>query len=339
MASLKEIAQAAGVSIGTVSVVLNGRADELRIAKQTRDRILVVAKELDYHPNVAARRLRKAGEGSRPTIAIFWANDFPSELLGRFFSGIQHSILNKGMQCEMIVQPFRPSELHLAKQLATDDLCNGAILTGISDEDLRFLEEAELKIPVVVFNRRLDKYSSFYVDDYEAGRKAAELFAASGRRHAGLIAPDVESSSILLRCKGFLEGCQSLGLQVLPEHERYAVLNMGGGQEAAAAMLEGQRPDALFFPNGIMAVGAVSAFQRAGVRIPEDLAIITYGNSEHEQYTVPSLTSMILPVEEMASSCLEILMDLLKGRDMNVSRLYPTPVIFRESFPEHKYKV
>ncbi|GFN30788.1 LacI family DNA-binding transcriptional regulator [Paenibacillus xylaniclasticus] len=334
MASLKEIAQAAGVSIGTVSVVLNGKADELRIAQQTRERIWAAAKQLDYHPNVTARRLRKGAEQNRPTIAVFWANDFPSELLGRFFSGIQHSILNNGIQCEVIVQPYRPSELHLAERLRSDELCNGAILTGVSDEDIRYLEATVLKVPVVVFNRRMKNYSSVYVDDYEAGYKAAELFASSGRLRPGIIAPNVSSSSILARSRGFLEGCQSLGLNVKPHHEQYAVLNMSGGLEAAKYLLEGEWPDSLFFPNGIMAVGAMSTFRRTGVRIPDDVAIITYGNSEHEQYTVPSLTSMTLPVEEMACACLELLLDMLKGKDVLTSRLYETPVVFRESFPE-----
>ncbi|MBB3108046.1 LacI family transcriptional regulator [Paenibacillus phyllosphaerae] len=332
MAGLKDIAELAGVSVGTVSLVLNGRARDLRISPETEEKIVQAARQLDYRPNTAARRLRRAGNENLPTIAVYWASDFPSELLGRFFIGIQNSLLDRH-EFEVTVQPYRQSELHQSNLLSASELYNGVILTGVSDADIQFLEENPMKSPVVVFNRRLTSYSSVYVDDEEAGRKAAALFAAKGHKLVGMIAPDVRTSSINHRKNGFIHGAREHGME-LPEACIYQVpMSMHGGQIAAEHLVTVRdRPTALFFPNGIMAVGALPVLHRAGIRIPDDLEIITYGDSEHERFTLPSLSSLILPVEAMASSCIDVLMKTIKGqmRSPHAER-FETPFVFRES--------
>ncbi|MFC4098252.1 LacI family DNA-binding transcriptional regulator [Paenibacillus xanthanilyticus] len=334
MAGQKEIAELAGVSVGTVSLVLNGRAKELRISPATEEKILQAARELDYRPNVSARRLRRSGSDSVPTIAVFWASDFPSELLGRFFVGIQNSLLGKH-EFEVMVQPYRQSELHATNLLTAGELFNGVILTGISDSDIQFLEENRIRSPIVVFNRRLSNYSSVYVDDVEAGRKTAALFAAKGHKRVGMIAPDVQSVSITGRRMGFMDGARELGLELADAFNLQVQMSMLGGQEAASSLMESSElPTALFFPNGIMAVGALPVLHRAGVRIPEEMEIITYGDSEHERFTLPALTSLILPVEDMASACVDLLMGILQGQlQAPHAERFETPFVFRESCP------
>lgn len=332
MAGLKEIAELAGVSVGTVSLVLNGRAKELRISPATEDKILQAARELDYRPNVSARRLRRSAHDSVPTIAVFWASDFPSELLGRFFIGLQNSLLGKH-EFEVMVQPYRQSELHASNLLTAGELFHGVILTGVSDSDIQFLEENPIRSPIVVFNRRLSNYSSVYVDDVEAGRKTAALFAAKGHRRVGMIAPDVQTVSISGRRTGFMDGAREHGLE-LPDAFNFQVpMSMLGGQIAAGMLTAlSEPPTALFFPNGIMAVGALPVLHRAGIRIPEELEIVTYGDSEHERFTLPALSSQILPVETMASACVDVLMGILKGQlQAPHAERFETPFVFRES--------
>ena len=104
---IKQIAEQAGVSPGTVSLVLNGRGDELRISKVTQQRVKEVAKELNYQPNIYARRLRstKTGKTSK-VIAVFWSTEFMDDMMGRFFLGMQKVLLDGGHEVEFFIQLF-----------------------------------------------------------------------------------------------------------------------------------------------------------------------------------------------------------------------------------------
>lgn len=335
MSTIKEIARATNLSVGTVSLVLNGRGDELRISKKTQERVLETAKRLGYSPNVSARRLRQARSGAVPVIAAFWPTDLAPDILGRFFSGAQSSLLQQEKEFEMMIQPYRRSQIHKMRKLCEAGIFNGAILTGISEEDQKYLEEHPLGIPAVLFNRESRVYANVHVDNYEIGRKTAELFASRGHRRVGLIMPDYgEKTRSSLRNQGFIESCERYGLTLEPGHIQSGPLTLEGGNTAARRMLElgGEPPTAVFCSISMMAVAALPVFHQAGIRIPDLMEIVTYGDHEIERYTYPSLSTIKLPVEEMAQACIRLVMDNIRGvRREPVSLVYETPFVFRES--------
>lgn len=335
MSTIKEIAEKTKLSVGTVSIVLNGRGDEMRISKKTQQLILEAAQGVGYVPNMSARRLRQSGGRNLPVIATFWPSDLSSDLLGRFFMGAQSSILEQEYAFEMTIQPFKRKHIHRIKEICDSGMYHGVILTGISAEDQRYLEDNPLNVPTVLFNRKSSIYSCVHVDTYEIGRKSAELFALRGHKKVGTIVPDnLVRSENNLRFKGFVESCAKYGLELEERHIQAAPMTMEGGNAAARRIVEGggELPTAMFFPLGIMAVAALPVFHRANIKIPDAMEILTYGDHDAEKYSVPSLSTVKLPVEEMAAACIRLAM----GRILDPSTkpkavVFETPFIFRES--------
>jgi len=335
LSTMKRIAEETNLSIGTVSLVLNGRGDELRISKKTQQLVLETARRLGYLPNVSARRLRQASGAAIPVIAAFWPTDLSPEIIGRFFAGAHRSMLQQENEFEMMIQPYRRSQIHKLRSVCDLGIYNGIIITGLSEADQRYLEEHPLGVPTVLFNRESRVYSNVRVDNYEIGRKTAELFASRGHRRVGIIMPDYgEQTRISLRNKGFIESCKTYGLTIERGHIQSAPMTMEGGNIAARRMLEAgsEPPTAVFFSISTMAVAALPVFHQAGIRIPDRMEIMTYGDHEIERYTFPSLSTVKLPVEEMAQACIRLVIDSIRGlRDEPASLVYETPFVFRES--------
>jgi DNA-binding LacI/PurR family transcriptional regulator len=335
MSTIKEIAERTNLSIGTISIVLNGRGDEMRISKKTQQRILEAAQGVGYLPNVSARRLRQSNARNIPVIAAFWPSDLSSDLLGRFFVGAQSSILEQEPEFEMTIQPYNRKHIHRIKEICDRGIYHGAILTGISAEDQRYLEDHPLGVPTVLFNRHSSSYSCVHVDTYETGRKSAELFAERGHKRVGTIVPNhLVNAENNQRFIGFVESCRKYGLELEERHIQAAPMSMEGGNEAAKKIVEGggELPTAMFFPLGLMAVAALPVFHRAGVHIPDKMEILTYGDHDAEKYSVPSLSTVKLPVEEMAAACIRLVMSrILDPSAAPKALVFETPFIFRES--------
>jgi len=335
MSTIKEIAERTKLSVGTVSIVLNGRGDEMRISKKTQQRVLEAAQGLGYLPNISARRLRQSGTRNIPAIATFWPSDLAPELLGRFFTGAQSPILEQEYAFEMSIQPYKRGHVEKIKEMCDSGMYHGAIITGVSAEEQRYLESNRCNVPTVLFNRESSVYSCVYVDSYEIGRKVAELFANRGHKKVGMIVPEhLVNAENNLRYRGFVESCGRYGLEIEDRHIQVAPMSMEGGNSAARRIVEGggRVPTAMFFPIGIMAVAALPVFHRASIRIPDDLEIVTYGDHEAEKYSVPSLSTVKLPVEEMAAACIRLVMGLIQDPGVGPkSVVFETPFIFRES--------
>lgn len=336
MTTIKEIAKLTNLSVGTVSLVLNGRGDQMRISKETQKRVLDAAKGSGYHPNVSARRLRQSGAKNVPVIATFWPSDLSASVLGRFFMAVQDPVLEHEYEFEMLIKPYKPQHIHKLKEMCDSGMFNAAIITGVSEENQRYLEDNDLSIPITLFNRSSNKYCSVYVDNYEIGRKTAELFASRGHRKVGMIVPESTMSSTDARKRGFIESCPRYGLELEERHISSGQLSMIGGQTAMRQMAGtgGSLPTALFFPISVMAVGALPVFPEKGIRIPEDMEIMTYGDHDFEQFSYPSLSAIHFPVEKMASACIRLMMDTISGAiHVPKSIVFDTPFIFRQTCP------
>jgi len=333
--TIKDIAERTNLSIGTVSIVLNGRGDEMRISKKTQQRIIEAAQGLGYLPNVSARRLRQSNARNMPVIAIFWPSDLSADLLGRFIMGAQSCVLAQEAEFEMTIHPYKRNDTERIRDICGGGGYHGAILTGLSADEQDELEKDKLTVPTVLFNRMSNIYSCAYVDTYEIGRRSAELFASRGHQRVGTIVPDYPIDTMKnLRFKGFVEACAKYGLQLEPHHIQAAPMTMAGGNAATKRILESGEPlpTAMYYPLGPMAVAALPEFYRAGVAIPEQMEILTYGDHDAESYSVPSLSTVKLPVEEMAEGCIRLVMARVLDTSAKPTAVpFETPFVFRES--------
>lgn len=332
MATIREIAELANVSIGTVSFVLNGKGTEMRISETTQLRVLEAAKELGYQPSLSARRLQ-SNEKAIPVIAILWTLDTRTSLISRFLQGIQKKSLYNDGTFELVIQPYENDKLDEVGSLMSGMHFNGAIVANASKKDLQYLEGAELKVPIVLYQRMSEKYSAVFVDSKKTGGDVAEAFIAGGHRNIGLVIPQISSQAVELRELGFKEKIEAHNLQLKNENIRYGEFSEEGGYNVTKKLIEENEilPTAIFYLSDHMALGALTAFYEAGIKVPEELEIIGHDNEEFTRFTMPPLSTIHLPVEEMAEACVRQLLGIIK-HEVNAS----DSILFESNLIERK---
>ena len=334
--SIKMLAKKINLSPATVSAVLNGRGDELRISKETQNRIWKEAKELGYRPNIYARRLRQQSKGNSATvIGILWPSVYSSELLVRFFDSIQNSILNEEINVEIIYKPYRLSEIYKLEDVFKEHLFNGVIIVGATDKDIEYVSTVECSMPIVFFNRQNDKFGSVCIDNYKAGEKVAQLLSARGHKSVGFVEPGLYSYNFSMRKIGFLDGCQKRGIAISPEHLIVETPDEQGGRRSMEKLLQSASlPTVLFFLASSFLPGAYPILHKNGIRIPEDIEIICYSDMLSCKLMNPSVTVIDLPIEKMVKKCLFLILDMINGQIQDSVNIFEeTYFIFRESCP------
>ena len=289
---MKDIARDLGVSVVTVSKVLRNHGD---ISKETRQRVLKRMKELNYRPNLAARALIT---GKTYTIGLI-----VPDLLHPFFAQVAKALSGVfRKQGYSLILSSSEEDPELEKQELEVLLTRrvDALLIASAQwtvESFRQIEEQQ--IPYVLIDRRFVGLAANFVgvDDEAAGALAtAHLIEQGCRRIAHIRGP--ETSTALGRLEGYKRALAAQGLSALPEH----IAPIGtsgddrgepGGYEAAQKLLAtSPRPDGIFCFNDPIALGAMRAILDAGLRIPEDIAVVGCGNVLYSDFLRVPLTSI-----------------------------------------------
>jgi LacI family transcriptional regulator len=332
---IKQIAQLLQLSPSTVSIVLNGRGDKLRISRKTQKLVLGAAKDLNYQPNIYARRLRRAGERDAGRIvAIFWNSRFTDDL-GKFFKGASATIAKNSYSIEFMLHLFDEDRLGDLRDSMTSQKYNGIIVCAPSDSDLDFLCGTTLDVPLVLSNRSNSKYSGIYTDNFVTGGNCARLFAANGHKKVGIIGVSGKSSGSTIRRFGFMNECERLGIEVrdewIAESPDYDIT---GGYQCAMRILGcAQAPTGLFILTDTQALGAAIALKERKVRVPEDMEILAYGNSDMFDIMSPKISSVAVSRELMAESAVNLLMTKIENNITEpISKILVPEYRFRDSF-------
>jgi DNA-binding LacI/PurR family transcriptional regulator len=334
---IKQIAEKLGISPGTVSIVLNGRGDEMRISKATQQRVQSMAKEMNYQPNIYARRLRKSGdkEASR-VIALFMNIETTGDMIKGFYKGLWKAGKEKNYHIEYMIQFFEYDNLENYSEYMNSSLYSGLIVMGLSEKDIEFLSRTEFNLPVIVMNVSGERFSSVYVDEYQLGRECGKLFGQKGIKKAGLITSFKKGRGSEMRQIGFCQTCQEYGIElrnewiVNVEHRDF----MNGYEAGKQLIASGEKPQALFVMSDLMAIGTVYALVEAGYHMPEDIEVICYGDdNELIRKMKPSITCVSFKRDEMAEDALNLLMTIIDNNIvMPLTKIAPSEFIFRDTF-------
>ncbi len=153
-------------------------------------------------------------------------------MLVRFFDGIQHAMLEDDADIEVIYKPYPYGAIDRVGDVFETNPFHGVILFGASDRDVECVKALHPRMPIVLFNRRSEIYSSVCVDEYETGAMVARLFHARGHTSAGLVEANLGLHHHMRRHNGFIETAEKLGLTVFPQHIRQGDNSETGGQSA-----------------------------------------------------------------------------------------------------------
>ena len=303
--TISDVARQAGVSIKTVSRVMNNEAG---VRADTRAKVLQVMADLRYRPSQSARSLA----GARSYLIGLLYYD-PS---AAFVSGVQqgatmrcreagyHLVVESmdndahdlGEQVHRMVSTLRPDGMIL-----TPPLCdNPHVLQALVDSDT----------PTVLVSPAYQRKGmpSVRMDDVRAAEEITALLLGLGHRRIAFIRGAADQVASPLREQGFLKAMKAAGVEVLPELVLDGDFRFDSGFAAAQQLLRlPQRPTAVFASNDDMALGVLAAAQRAGLAIPDDLAIAGFDDSPASSLVWPPLTTMRQPTVAMARTAVELL--------------------------------
>ena len=336
---IKDIAERAGVSTGTASIVLNGHGDAMRISKPTQQRVLDAAREMNYRLG-SYRRESMSNEPTRRAVAVFWSVDLIDEEMGYFFSGIHSVIIEKSLDIEVYIKLYDIGTLHTYIDIMHPSRYSGIIICGPSDADMAFLDSVSFMLPIVLMGRNSEKFNYVYTNYYEIGRNVAKLFKERGHERVGILTLKRRIHGSSLRQLGFLDSCEAYGLTIRPEWiQEGQARNYDSGYAAADAMLKsGSQPSAIFITAPGLALGCIDACRGAGLSVPQDMEILVFGDDSLFAHYTPSISAVRTPVRELAINALSLLMLILENNiTMPMGRFLFGEYIFREScggFPD-----
>lgn len=314
--TLKDVAQAAGVSVKTVSNVVNGY---VHVSTETRTRVQRAIDELNYRPNMTARRLRSGRTGVLALTVPELSVPYFAEL-----AGLVVSTAGRRGYTVLIDQTngVRERELVVLEGIR-DHLVDGVLLSPLrlSAADLR---ERSDRTPLVLLGERGLAGDHVGIDNVQAAHEATRHLIRRGcRRIAAVGAQEGPSGATAhQRLDGYRAALREAGMPVRPELIVTArAFHRAEGAAAASLLLElPERPDGVFCFNDSLALGALWCLLTRGIAVPEQMALIGFDDSEEGRFSVPSLSTVAPDKKGIAEMSVALLLDRICGTDTGGQR-------------------
>ncbi|MDR7544813.1 MAG: LacI family DNA-binding transcriptional regulator [Armatimonadota bacterium] len=327
--TIREVAQAAGVSVATVSRVVSGSAYGVR--PDTRGRVLAAVARLRYQPNLVARGLKKRVTGTVGLIV--------PDISNPFFPAIARGIEDVASRAGMGVLLCNTYE-DLAKErtylaLLDKRMVDGLIFAtvGANTAHLRMLRRQG--VPVVLVARAPDRVSidAVLVDNRRGAREATEHLLRLGHRRIAFIGGPPTLPVANERLAGYQDALASAGIVADPAVICDGGFRAEGGGAAVRELLERRtRFTAIVAANDLMAIGGMEELRRCGRRVPQDVAVVGFDDITFASLVEPRLTTVAQPKYRMGCLAMERLLELLGGGDRRPRRLVLEPrLVVRDS--------
>jgi LacI family transcriptional regulator len=336
MPTMRDIARAANVSIGTVSNFFNN--PDL-VAEDTCNAINDAIKKVGYHPNAAARSLKTKQTlriGLVPLISLEenYSLDPGDYAFLEFLSGVNTCAAEVGYGVLLSAAISSNQEIQKYEKLVGERQVDGIILMGIraDDERLRLLQESQF--PFICYGRDVREPDYPYIDvDGAAGiSNSIDYLVNQGHNRIGFITPPAELACFAQRWEGFETGMKKNGLPVVPEYIEHGGFTERDGQSAMHLLLDlPQPPTAVLTANDICAFGAMRAVQARGLITGKDISVIGFDNIRLASHWHPSLTTISQPFRKIGILCAENLIQCVTDKDCLPQILIEPKLIERQS--------
>jgi LacI family transcriptional regulator len=327
--TIDDVAELAGVSIKTVSRVLNR---EPHVREATRERVEAAAAQLNYTPNVSARALA----GSRSyLIGLYYDNPSPG-WVGQIEQGAMTACRNAGYH--LIVEQLKDEEGALAERVTalqarvrpdgvilTPPLCdNPALLEALEKTGARYVRIAP--------SWDLQRSAYVHMDDHRAAYEMTTYLQGLGHRDIAFVCGPADHVAAGRRRDGFVDAMKAAGLPVKPGRIQTGAFSFRSGLEAGERLLNiADRPTAIFAGNDDMALGVMALASRLHIEIPDDLTLVGFDDSPSAQVVWPQLTTVRQPTSEMAATAAEVLIGRALDEGGPRGRLLDFQLVVRES--------
>lgn len=330
--TIYDISEKAGVSIATVSRVLNNSSN---VSDKTRRKVLDVMEANGYTPNVFARGL---GLDTMKTIGILCADSSDLYLAKAVYYLEQH-LRNNAYDTILCCTGYEPERKKNCMELLLSKRVDGVILCGSNflhdkEEDNEYIRQAAAQLPVMMMNADYDYENvySCYCDDHRSMMNATRTMIESGHKNI-LYLYNSHTSSSMRKLSGFTAGLEMAGLPIQKEYQCY----YNGSHENIDEMVdfikglanEGKSFDGVIASDDALALAAVKYAHSIGLSIPDELSVIGYNNSLLAKCSTPELTSIDNQLETLCKTLIHTLISILNGESMPQKSIFYGELIKR----------
>lgn len=334
--TLHDLAKRCSVSTATVSAVVNGA---VWVSEITRVRVQSAIDEMGYHPNQLARGLKRRQGHAVGVIVSDLTNPFFTEVV----RGLSHALLSSGRTLSLCDSDHRLDLGSANLRMLIESQIAGLVVIGdsVPERALHAFALARRRIPIIAVERDYDmpEVSCLLVDSEMGAYEATTHLISSGcERIAMITGPASGAGSAtygrMQRYAGYCRALVESDRAVDPEMVVEGTFRYESGRDAMRWLLSRpQPPDAVFAANDMMALGAMSVVRDAGLRIPDDIALVGFDNVPMTALTSPALTTLAMPMAELGHVAATLLDDQLRhdGAHTAVRRVFSARLVVRAS--------
>jgi LacI family transcriptional regulator len=314
---MKEVAERAGVSLTTVSHVIN---QTRFVSEGVTSRVKAAMQELDYRPNELARSLRRGQTNTIGLILPDSSNPYFAEIgqaIESYAYDSSYSVI-LGNTSGKIEKEDHYIDVFLTKQVA------GIIFVAAGAQTSAVKDLLIHNFPVVLVDRDLDdiQVDAVLLDNYHCGYMATEHLIKLGHQCIGLVSGPFNLTPSAERIVGYKDALNDAGLECDDKLMIKGNFNPKSGYEAANELLTlPNRPTAIFAMNDLMAIGVIRAVHEQGLKVPDDLAIVGFDDIELASYTIPPLTTIAQPTKGISQQAVELLTERIDQPDLKPRRI------------------
>lgn len=325
-ANITDVAKAANVSVATVSRALN---EPEKVSSETQNRIKEAIRELNYRPNRLGVRLRK----QKTNVLLVLVSDLGNPFFSDILYGMDETAQKHGYSL-MVVSTYFNTERERSSLLALEQrTVDGAVLLSsmLPTEEINYYDAHFPIIQCCDFNED-STAMHVSIDNYKATEQVVEYFLALGRKRIAAIGLSNNFISSRLRAKAYRETLERHGIAFEPDMFQVVPHTFEYGITATQVLLRlPEPPDAIFCMSDIIAAGAVRALADAGIRVPEDVALIGFDNVVISKIITPPLSTVGQPMRQIGNTAIEALIERMKGHPVTKEIYLDHELILRKT--------
>lgn len=295
--------------------------------------MLDVIQQTGYTPNAVARSLVSGRTGVIGLVIPSRVHSlFEDPYFSRLIQGISSASNEAGNTLSLFIFQSEDEEASLYPRVVTSGFLDGLILTATRMADPLLARMAHGEIPLVIVGRPdVEGVSYVDVDNQGGARQAVVHLADLGHERIGLLGAPVSTTAGIDRLNGFMEGLAQRGLALHPNLRADGDFSTESGYVAMQQLIPNE-PDAVFVASDTMATGALRALSDAGLRVPDDVAIVGFDGLPASEQSTPQLTTIRQPVTATGARAVQMLNDLITGvEERPLVEVMPVELIVRES--------
>lgn len=325
---LSEVARLAGVAPITASRAIRGTG---YVSDAARERIMAAAAQLNYTPDMLARRMR----GDKSKLIGVFMNNYGPVVLHELVRAIGEQARKRDYDLLLFNADRFDSPDRMTTCATLSKLCDGLLLLMPTADD-RFLDAVErqqLNCALVFFDARQLGLPTIVLENRIGARRAVEHLIGLGHRRIAFIAGTKRTGQSAERERGYAEALAAAGIAVDPALVVDGAFNQPGGFAATCRLLDlAAPPTAIFAANDEMAFGAFDAIASRGLKVPADVSVVGFDDISTASHVFPRLTTMHQPYEALAERAVQEVVEMIEGRPPAAARIaFATELVVRDS--------